>query len=220
MSFFDPYTLPQILLFLFKGLGLTLLIALISIALSFIFGSILGLARYTSKGLWGHLAAIYIDTVRNIPVLLFILAFRMVLPTYIGVFKIPYKSVVSAILAMTVFTSAMVAEIIRGGLNAIPKGQWEAAESQGFSKVRTMVLIILPQALRKILIPMMGQFVSCLKDTSLCQLVGVAELMMNATIVIGKFKYSSQVIVTYALVALIYYAVDVVLIKLSQKIKF
>jgi putative glutamine transport system permease protein len=121
---------------------------------------------------------------------------------------------------MTVFTSAMVAEILRGGLNSIPKGQWEAATSQGFGFAQTMIHIILPQALKKILVPMMGQFVTCLKDTSFCQVVGISELMMNATIVMGKFKYSSQVIVLYLLVALIYYLVNISVLALSKRIKF
>ncbi|WP_245523803.1 ABC transporter permease subunit [Sphaerochaeta globosa] len=80
--------------------------------------------------------------------------------------------------------------------------QWEAAASQGFSRYKTLRYIIFPQALRKILVPMLGQFVTCLKDTSFLQVVGISELMMNATISMGKFKYSYQVILLYTLVAL------------------
>ncbi|WP_298506512.1 ABC transporter permease subunit [uncultured Sphaerochaeta sp.] len=72
----------------------------------------------------------------------------------------------------------------------------------GFSRYKTLRSIILPRALRKILVPMLGQFVTCLKDTSFLQVVGTSELMMN-TIIMGKFKYSYQVIVLYALTALI-----------------
>ena len=220
MSFFDPYTFPEIISFLMRGLGTTLIIALVSIILSFFFGAILGLARFSSKGIPGIIATCYIDFVRNVPVLIYILFFRLAMPTYIGSFRIPHKQVVSAIIAMTVFTSSMTAEIIRGGLNGVPKGQWEAANSLGFSKFQVMRLIILPQAIRNILIPMMGQFVSCLKDTSLCQVIGVGELLMNCTVILGRFKYSTQVIVVYAIVAAIYYIVDVSLIKVSKRIKF
>lgn len=220
VGFFDPYTLSEILLFLFKGLGTTLTIAIVSILLSFVFGSILGLMRFSSKGIAGKIAAALIDTIRNIPVLLYILFFRMAMPTYIGSFKIPNKAVVSAIIAMTVFTSAMVAEIIRGGLNGIPKGQWEAARSLGLSPFQQMTLVILPQAVRKILMPMMGQFVSCLKDTSLCQLIGVGELMMNCTVILGRFRYSTQVIAVYAIVAAIYYIVDVVLVRIGKRLNY
>ncbi len=139
---------------------------------------------------------------RKIPLLLFILSFRLLLPSVILGIRIPDKAVFSGIVAMTVFTSAMVAEILRVGLNGIPQGQWEAAASQGFSRYKTLRYIILPQALRKILVPMLGQLVTCLKDTSFLQVVGISELMMN-TIIMGKFKYSYQVIVLYALTALI-----------------
>lgn len=139
---------------------------------------------------------------RKIPLLLFILSFRLLLPSVILGIRIPDKAVFSDIVVMTVFTSAMVAEILRGGLNGIPQGQWEAAASQGFSRYKTLRYIILPQALRKILVTMLGQFVTCLKYTSFLQVVGTSELMMN-TIIMGKFKYSYQVIVLYALTALI-----------------
>lgn len=79
--------------------------------------------------------------------------------------------------------------------------------------------IILPQAVRHIFIPMMGQFVSCLKDTSLCQVLGVGELMMNATVIIGKYRYASQVILVYALVAGIYCLVNVLLLKIARRIQ-
>ena len=219
-NLFAPYSWLEILVFLLKGLGMTLFIALVSIALSFIFGSILGIARFSSKGPIGRLAGLYIDIVRNIPLLLFILSFRLVLPSSFLGFKIPFKPVFSAIFAMTVFTSAMVAEILRGGLNGIPKGQWEIAASQGFSFASTMIHIILPQALKKILVPMMGQFVTCIKDTSFCQVVGISELMMNATVIMGKFKYAHQVIILYALVALLYYLVNISLLSASKRIRF
>lgn len=217
---FAPYSWLEVGVFLVKGLGMTLFIALTSIILSFIFGSLLGIARFSSKGLLGKLAGVYVDTVRNIPLLLFVLSFRLVMPSYILGLKIPFKPVVSAILAMTVFTSAMVAEILRGGLNSIPKGQWEVATSQGFAFPSIMIHIILPQALRKILVPMMGQFVTCIKDTSFCQVVGISELMMNATIIMGKFRYAYQVIFLYILVALVYYAVNIGLLSVSKRIRF
>ncbi len=202
MELFTAYSVSEVLVFLLKGLGMTLFIATISIILSFLFGSVLGIARYLGKAMGARLAAIYIDSVHKIPLLLFILSFRLLLPSVILGIRIPDKAAFSGIVAMTVFTSAMVAEILRGGLNGIPQGQWEAAASQGFSRYKTLRSIILLRALRKILVPMLGQFVTCLKDTSFLQVVGTSELMMN-TIIMGKFKYSYQVIVLYALTALI-----------------
>lgn len=220
LELFAPYSVSEVLVFLLKGLGMTLFIATISIILSFLFGSVLGIARYLGKGMGARFAAIYIDSVRNIPLLLFILSFRLLLPSVILGIRIPDKAVFSGIVAMTVFTSAMVAEILRGGLNGIPQGQWEAAASQGFSRYKTLRYIILPQALRKILVPMLGQFVTCLKDTSFLQVVGISELMMNTTIIMGKFKYSYQVIVLYALTALIYYVANIAVLTIAKRIRF
>ncbi|MGH0053754.1 MAG: amino acid ABC transporter permease [Sphaerochaetaceae bacterium] len=220
IDIFSPYSISEVMVFLAKGLGMTLFIAVVSICLSFLFGSVLGIARYLGKGLGARLAAIYIDSVRNIPLLLFILSFRLLLPSTILGFRVPNKAVFSGIVAMTVFTSAMVAEILRGGLNGIHPGQWEAAASQGFSRYKTLRYIILPQALRKILVPMLGQFVTCLKDTSFLQVVGISELMMNATIIMGKFKFSYQVIFLYSLVALVYYGANMAVLTIAKRIRF
>jgi aspartate/glutamate/glutamine transport system permease protein len=196
-------------LFLLRGLGITLVIASCSIVLSFVFGSVLGIARYGGKGPAAGFAALYIDTVRNIPLLLFIIGFR---------FTLPLPPVVSAVTAMTVFTSAMVAEIVRGGLNGVPPGQWEAAYSQGFSYVGTLVYVVLPQAVRKIRKPLMGQFVTAIKDTSFCSVIAVKELMYSGTIIMGKYVKSIQVIALYAVIAFVYFSVNMLLLALSKKV--
>lgn len=199
------------MIFLLRGLGVTLVISLFTIFLSFIFGSILGIAKFVHHGFFSRFSILYIDCVRNIPLLLFIIGFR---------FTLPLPPLVSAITAMTVFTSAMIAEIVIGGLNSIPRGQWEAAYSQGFSFVTTMIYIVLPQAVKKILKPLTGQFVTVIKDTSFCQVIAVKELMYSSIIVMGKFVTGSQVIMMYALLAVIYYVVNTALLALSGKIKF
>ena len=127
------------ILFLFQGLKLTLTIAVISIFLSMIFGTILAVLRNYSKGLFGRIAAVYIETFRNTPSLLWILAIR---------FLVPIKPMYSGILSFTLFTTAAVAEIVRGGMNSVNKGQYEAAYSQGFSKIQTLRYIVLPQSLK------------------------------------------------------------------------
>jgi aspartate/glutamate/glutamine transport system permease protein len=195
-------------IFLLRGLGVTLIIAASSIVLSFIFGSVLGIARFTGVGFSSKIAAVYIDTVRNIPLLLFIIGLR---------FTLPLPPVISAIAAMTIFTSAMVAEIVRGGLNSISRGQWEAAYSQGFSFTGTLVHVVLPQAVRKIRKPLMGQFVTAIKDTSFCSVIAVKELMYSGTIIMGKYVKSSQVIALYGVIALVYFCVNMALLGFSRK---
>ena len=195
------------LIFLARGLGTTILIAFSTIVLSFVFGSVLGILRFSSKGLPGKLATLYVDVIRNIPLLLFIIGFR---------FTLPLPPLASAVAAMTVFTTAMVAEIIRGGLAAIPAGQWEAAYSQGFSFIGTMLYVILPQALKKMIRPLMGQFVTTIKDTSFCQIIAVKELMYSGMIVMGKFVSSVQIIMMYIGIAIVYYIVNILVLKISE----
>ncbi len=129
------------ILFLLQGLKLTLIIAVISIFLSMIFGTILAVLRNYSKGIFGKLAAIYIEIFRNTPSLLWILSIR---------FLIPIKPMYSGILSFTLFTTAAIAEIVRGGMNSVNAGQYEASYSQGFSKIQTLRYIILPQSFKKL----------------------------------------------------------------------
>ncbi len=201
----------EIFSFLMHGLGVTLIIAFVSIALSFVFGMALGLMKVGGGRLARGFASLYINIVRNIPLLLFIIGFR---------FTLRLPAMISAIAAMTVFTTAMVAEIVRGGLNGISKGQWEASQALGMSKFQMYVYVILPQAVKKILVPLMGQFVTAIKDTSFCWIVGIEELMGAGMIIMGKFVKSSHVLGMYAFIALIYYAVNVTVNWMSRRVRF
>jgi putative glutamine transport system permease protein len=164
---------PKILLFLGQGLLNTLYIAAVSIVLSLVFGTILGLMRHMKERLIHTVATVYIEIVRNIPLLLFIIAMRFMT-------KLPPLE--SGIAAMTVFTSAIVAEIVRGGLNSIGKGQWEAATSQG-SAASDHVARHHPAGAAAIRSPLISQFVTTIKDTSFCAVVGTYELSFTSKIV-------------------------------------
>ncbi len=192
---------PNILLFLGKGLLNTLYIASVSIALSLVFGTILGLMRNTKERGMRWLATGYIEIVRNIPLALFIIAMRFLT-------KLP--PLTSGVAAMTVFTSAIIAEIVRGGLNSVDKGQWEAATSQGFSRIQTMWHVIIPQAMRRIRSPLISQFVTTIKDTSFCAVVGTYELSFTSKIVAAHrtIVTAEDILLLYLLVAMIYYVIN------------
>ncbi len=191
----------KIMAFLGQGLLNTLYIALCTIALSFVFGTILGLLRQSKIPVLKQLAAVYIETVRNIPLTLFIVAMRFMT-------KLPPLE--SGIAAMTIFTSAIVAEIVRGGLNSVGKGQWEAAYSQGFSWVKGLWYVIVPQAVRRIRSPLISQFVTTIKDTSFCALVGTYELSFTSKIAAAHrtMVTAEDIIVIYMTVALVYYIIN------------
>jgi putative glutamine transport system permease protein len=186
--------------FLFDGLKLTLYISFVSIILSIIFGTILAVLRNQKTGLLKFLAGIYIEIVRNIPNLLWIYVIFLI-------FKI--KSTPAGIVSFTVFTTAALAEIIRGGLNGVDKGQKEAARSQGFSELQILLHIILPQAFRNVLPAIISQFVTVIKDTSfLYSVIALQELFGKSYILMGRYAETGQVFAIYGLVALIYFVIN------------
>lgn len=201
---------PNILLFLAEGLKNTLYIAVVTIVLSLLFGTVLAFLRFQKIKVFGALAACYIEIIRNIPLTLFIIAMRFMT-------KLP--PLVSGIAAMTVFTSAIAAEIIRGGLNNVQKGQWEAAYSQGFSVFGALRYVVVPQALEHIRSPLISQFVTTIKDTSFCAVVGTYDLTFTSKIVAShrSIVTMQDIMVVYATVALIYYVVNLFFSKWARR---
>lgn len=186
--------------FLFDGLKLTLYISFVSIVLSTIFGTILAVLRNQKTGPLKFLASLYIEIVRNIPNLLWIYVIFLI-------FKI--KSTPAGIVSFTVFTTATLAEIIRGGLNGVDKGQKEAARSQGFSNFQILLYIVLPQAIRNVLPAIVSQFVTVIKDTSfLYSVIALQELFGKSYILMGRYAQTEQVFAIYGLVALMYFVIN------------
>ena len=212
MDFIGAYS-PDHIMFLLKGFWVTIKIAGISIVLSFLLGSILGIVRYAKIPVLAQISAFFVEIIRNLPLLLIIFFVYFALPE-IGV-KLGITW--SAIVALTVFESAMLAEIIRSGLNSIHKGQMEAGRSSGLSYVQTLWHIILPQALRRMVPPIVSQFISLLKDTSLAVVIALPDLMHNAQVI--NAQNINYIIPIFILTALIYFVVNYALSLVARRLE-
>ncbi|EMA6343839.1 amino acid ABC transporter permease [Bacillus cytotoxicus] len=212
MDFQGAYTGDH-LVFLLKGLLVTLEIAIISIFLSFLIGSIVGTVRYTKIPILSQILAVIVEIIRNLPLLLIIFFTYFALPE--AGLKLEIKT--AAIVALTIFEAAMISEIVRSGLLSIEKGQIEAGRASGLSYMQTLWYIILPQALRRMVPPLVSQFISLLKDTSLAVVISLPELMHNAQIINGQNV--NYMIPTFICVACIYFVVNYGLSILSRKLE-
>lgn len=199
---------PTNINFILQGLKLTLYISFISIVLSTLIGTVLAVMRNGKNTPLRLISSIYIEFVRNVPNLLWIFIIFLVFQM---------KSTPAGITAFTVFTSAALAEIIRGGLNGIDNGQTEAGLSQGLTHFQVFIYIIFPQAFRKMLPAVISQFVTVIKDTSLLySVIAIQELFGKSQILMGRYFEASQVFTLYALVAAIYFIINFAISSFSR----
>lgn len=154
------------------GVALTLYLAVTSCVLSFIGGLILGLLSISRNRVVRYATLAVINAVRGIPLLMVIFWMYFLVPSLLG-HPVPESRTV--ITALTLFTSAYMAEIVRAGIEGIPRGQMEAALSTGLHHWQAMIYVVLPQGLRNMVPSFVNQFVSLIKDTSLAYIVGVSE---------------------------------------------
>lgn len=168
--------------FLLDGLWVTIQVSVVSIIFSMILGGIAGTVRYSNIPILSKVVGIIVDIIRNLPLLLIIFF------TYFALPQIGIKLNVfwAAVAALTIFESAMLSEIFRAGLNAVPSGQTEAGMSSGLTYVQTLTMIVMPQAFKSMLPAILSQLISLIKDTSLAVIISLPELTHNAKIIYGQ----------------------------------
>ena len=166
---------------LIDGLILTLRITGISLILAFVFGLITALLRLSNSFIGKALSRGYLEIVRNTPLLVQLFFIYFVLSP---VFEI--SAFTSAVLALSLFEGAYASEIFRAGIVSIHRGQWEAAFSSGLNTYQTYRLIVLPQAIRRILPPLTGQAVSLIKDSALVSTIAIYDLTMRGQEIIAE----------------------------------
>ncbi len=166
---------------LWEGLMVTFRISGISLVLAFAIGLATALFRLSNSFVAQFIARIYLEAVRNTPLLIQIFFLYFVLGPVLGI-----NRMVSAILALSLFEGAYASEIFRAGIVSIKKGQWEAAYSLGLSTFDTYTTVILPQAIRRILPPLTSQAISLIKDSALVSTIAIYDLTMQAQMVIAE----------------------------------
>lgn len=186
-------------MFMLGGFVKTLEISALAIFFSLIFGTVLALVKAYSAKPFSLLVSAYIELFRCTPNLLWILFIY---------FTVKGNDVFISTLAFTVFTSAVMAEIVRGGLNSIPQSQFEAAQSQGFGFFATMRLIILPQTFKTIIPALFSQCTTVIKDSSYLAGINVAEFMYTSKVVMAKTQSLNEVLLVYGFVFLLYFALN------------
>lgn len=166
-----------------EGLIVTIEISLLSLAFALVLGLIVGLMRISSNVAARNLAIVYIEIIRGTPLLVQIFIMYFFIGTVLDL-----ERFTAGVVALSVFTAAYVAEIIRSGIQSIPTGQMEAARSLGMSYPRAMVEVILPQAFKIVLPPLAGQFINLIKDSSLVSVISITDLTKaGREVVSGSF---------------------------------
>lgn len=181
------------------AIGKTLLISIIAIVMGFGIGIVIGLGRISSHFLINGIATVYVEILRGVPLLIQIFFIYFAISIYIPGINDP---TVAATLALGLNSGAYQAEIIRGGIQSIPRGQMEAARSSGMSYIQAMRHVILPQGFRLIIPPMTNEYVTVIKDSSLAYAIGTMEITWLSTKIITVYF---QPLTTYVFVALIYF---------------
>jgi general L-amino acid transport system permease protein len=202
-----------------SGLHLTLWVSALAIILSFPLGLLLALARRSTLPALRMIATGYIELIRGVPLITLLFMGQFILG-----FMLPagatLSSISRAIAAMTLFTAAYVAEIVRGGLQGLPYGQTEAAQALGLSPAKAMRLIILPQALRSVIPAMVGQFISIFKDSSLLYILAINEFLGVRSLVHAQADFRSVAHAeTLVFVAVGYWAFAYAMSRESQRLE-
>jgi His/Glu/Gln/Arg/opine family amino acid ABC transporter permease subunit len=210
---------PAIWRFFGEGLRETLAISVVTVALSIVLGLIFALGRISTRPWIRWPAIAYIEGIRALPVLLLIAYFgtkgsALFRPVFGPDFELPRFW--AGVLGLTLYTSAVLAEIIRAGILSMPRGQTEASRALGLSYAQSMRHVILPQSLRLMVPAMMGQLTTVIKDTSLVGTIGVFELLRQGRTIFTQFF---NVIEVLLIVSVIYFVICFTLSQLSRRLE-
>ena len=201
--------LIEIFPFFLQGLWVTAEIAFISLVTCTLIGFVLGIVRSGNHKLLKRIVGIYVAFVRGTPFVVQVFIIFFILPEW----GMQLTAFPAALLAMAIMGSAFICEIVAGGISSIPKGQWGAATASGLSVLQQLRWVILPQAMKVILPPLVGQYVLLIKDTSVVSVIGVMELTRVGWVTVVRIPEGLMV---FSLVGALYFVISYPLILLSN----
>lgn len=187
-----------------SGLPLTLLLSVFGLTAAYPLGLVLALGRQSSLPIIKSLCVVYIELIRGVPLISLLFMSSVVFPLFLPE-GVTINKILRAQIAIILFTAAYIAEVVRGGLQGIPNGQYEAAESLGLNYYLTMRLIILPQALKIVIPPSVSVLISAFKDTSLVVIIALFDLLRATQTVLSDPKWMGFSAEAYLFVAMIYF---------------
>jgi general L-amino acid transport system permease protein len=200
------------------GLPLTLLIAVIGIAGAFPLAILLALARRSQIPLTHALATAFIEFIRGVPLVSVLFMASFMLPLFLPR-GVSIDQLLRALIAIMLFSASYLAEAIRGGLQALPAGQEEAAVALGLSYAQRVRLVILPQALRLVIPAIVNIFIGVLKDTSLVAIVGLMDLLLATKQALGDPLWRDYSLEAYVFIAAIYFTICLLMSRYSQHLE-
>lgn len=180
-----------------EGAFLTLKISALALLLSIPIGVITGLLRVSNNKFLRFISTLYVEVMRGVPLLVLLIWIYFVLGQFLSLG--PYWS---AVVGLAIFSGAFIAEVVRSGIESVPKGQMEAARSSGMTYMQAMKLVILPQAIRTVLPPMASQFIILIKDSSLVSTISVVDLTLVGKNLVATTFRSLEV---WTFIALLYF---------------
>jgi general L-amino acid transport system permease protein len=187
-----------------SGLPLTLLLAVFGLTAAYPLGVILALGRRSKLPFVKWLCVTYIEMIRGVPLISLLFMSAIIFPLFLPE-GVTINKILRAQIAIILFTAAYIAEVVRGGLQAMPRGQYEAAESMGLNYYQTMRLIILPQALKIVIPPTVSILISAFKDTSLVVIIALWDLLKTTQSVLGNPEWMGFSPEAYIFIALLYF---------------
>jgi len=200
------------------GLPLTLILSTFGISLAFPLGIVLALGRRSNMPAIKAICVVYIELIRGVPLISLLFMSAVMLPLFLPE-GMSIDKLLRAQIAIILFAAAYMAETIRGGLQAIPKGQFEGAESLGLSYWQQIRLIVLPQALKIVIPPLVGLFIALFKDTSLVVIIGIFDLTQAAKVALTDQAWRGFSVEVYLFISAIYFVFCYSMSKYSQSLE-